>query len=733
MKTTNKIIKLICRILGILFVIIILLFVALHFTLHHIVSSDNVREKIISMLQEQLATKVNIGKISVSLFDFAVDNIELKIKDTDFAYINRAYIHFSLKNLLFAKIKVKRITIKDFTLYIEKDKNGKFNFEELTNNAPMFAKKDKKEIKQDKDKNNIIDLFLHKTQLQNISIFYTSKQENIKINLTDTYFNIDNFNFINFYSRIDAFVNNIELKSISLALIMLVSLNPNELDKSNIDIIGINATFRDFILSVKGNINNLTKPNIMLNIGLTNLSTKVFDFIPEIPEFNIPLIDIKTKLVADIENSKIDLNSLNVNILDSTITANGHLNYSQQKYHFNVVANLILEKLQTISNLITPYKPCGQINSKLSVSNKEIKGFLSLENVCAFTSQLGDFKNINSKIDINSINNIKIPSLTGELNGYPFYANLSYLTVQDHSDIILNFKADKFIGKMSKETTNETVQKEKTVKENNQENSSKKTHSYNIKAHCNINFLDVPFLRANKMLFDMDIENITPGFKNIKGFLKLDSNNGIIKDIYKLTEANAITKGLFLSLKVISNVINTLDVLDLLNSLASILNSKDDITKENEAIVHHQKIDGKIEFSSFLTKLDFLNGNAKFDKCSFVSNLLSFRVKGNMNFKENFLNMTVFTAPGAHKVDGIMPLTMKIRGTMDNPKGSLSLLGSVSSLVGDMLMKNIVSDNLKKGVFALFGLKKNDKTGNEIKESVTGSTTTAIPSNIETK
>jgi hypothetical protein len=70
---------------------------------------------------------------------------------------------------------------------------------------------------------------------------------------------------------------------------------------------------------------------------------------------------------------------------------------------------------------------------------------------------------------------------------------------------------------------------------------------------------------------------------------------------------------------------------------------------------------------------------------------------------------------------------------MDNPKGSLSLLGSVSSLVGDMLMKNIVSDKLKKGVFALFGLKKNDEKGNEIKESVTISTTTAIPLDIETK
>ena len=424
---------------------------------------------------------------------------------------------------------------------------------------------------------------------------------------------------------------------------------------------------------------------------------------------------------------------MNVNFLDSIITANGYLNYSKEKYHFNIITNLILEKLQIVSNIIKDYNPYGQINSKLSVSDKEIKGALSLENISAFISQLGEFKNINSTIDINSINNIKIPSLTGDLNGYPFHANLSYLTVQDHSDIVLNFKADKFIGKMSKETKNETVQKEKTLKENNQKNSSKKTHYFNVKANCNINFLDVPFLRTNKVLFDMDIANITPDFENIKGYLKLDSNGGIIKDIYKLTEANAITKVLFLSLKVISNVINTLDVLDLLNSLASILNSKDDITKENEAIVHHQKIDGKIEFSSFLTKLDFLNGNAKFDKCSFVSNLLSFRVKGNMNFKENFLNITVFTAPGAHKVDGIMPLTMKIRGTMDNPKGSLSLLGSVSSLVGDMLMKNIVSDNLKKGVFALFGLKKNDKTGNEIKESVTGSTTTAIPSNIETK
>lgn len=742
MKIKNKFAKLAIKIAAVLIALSVLVIIALHFLLVHFVSSENVRAKIVSTLQEQLATEVNIGNISATLFDFAVDNVEIKIKDTDFVYIDRAYIHFSFRNLLFAKIKVKRITVKDFTLYIEKDENGKFNFEELMENAPMFAKKDEEETKKEEQKedddNSVIDLFLHKTQLQNISVFYNDKQGNIKFSLTDTYFNVDDFNFkkpfkMTFYSTIYAFANNIEIDSIFLAFTMFVNLNPAELDKANIDIIGINANFRDFALSVKGNINNLNKPNVTLNIDLKDLSSKTIEgIVNDIPEFNIPLIDINTKLVADIENSKIDLNSLNVNLLDSTIDANGYLNYSKMNYNFNVIINLILEKLQPVAKLIETYKPSGQINSELTVSDTEIKGFLSLANVCAFTPQLGDFKNINSKIDINSINDIKMPSLTGELNGYPFKANLSYLMAQDHGDIVLGFKADKFIGKMTKEEAQkESAQKEEpkketeeTTTENKQEESSSKLPPFNVKADCNINFLDIPFLRANNLMFNMDIANITPGFHNIKGYLKLDSSNGLIKNIYKLTEANAITKGLFLSLKIISDVINALNVLDLLSSLGSVLNSKDDATKENEAIVEHQKIDGQIEFSSFLTKLDFSNGNAKFDKCSFVSNLLSFRVTGDMNFQEQAIDMTVYAAPGSHEVDGIMPLTMKIGGTMDEPKGSLSLLGSISSLVGDMLTKNVVSDKLKKGFSALFGLKKNDENGNEIKEEVNTSSAT---------
>ena len=84
MRINNKFTKLVYKILGVLFILVVLFFIVLHFIFLNIVSSNNVKEKIVSILKEQLATDVNIGKLSVSLFDFAIDNLELKIKDTDF-------------------------------------------------------------------------------------------------------------------------------------------------------------------------------------------------------------------------------------------------------------------------------------------------------------------------------------------------------------------------------------------------------------------------------------------------------------------------------------------------------------------------------------------------------------------------------------------------------------------------------------------------------------------------
>jgi hypothetical protein len=228
----------------------------------------------------------------------------------------------------------------------------------------------------------------------------------------------------------------------------------------------------------------------------------------------------------------------------------------------------------------------------------------------------------------------------------------------------------------------------------------------------------------------MDLAGVTPALDKVKGNMNFQSGQGTIKDLHKLTNSNALMKGLFLSLDVVSRVINALNVLDILNSIGSAIFTSN---TENAGAIdgqpdQKQKLDGKMDFDSFLTSLNLADGKATFEKCSFISSLLSFKVTGEINFKEDKLDMTVHTAPGRHDDDGIMPLTMKITGTTEEPNGSLSLLGSVYSTVSQSLLNNAVSDSLKKGFMSLLGLKKHDENGNEI-EDVNISTNTFTNSN----
>ena len=71
--------------------------------------------------------------------------------------------------------------------------------------------------------------------------------------------------------------------------------------------------------------------------------------------------------------------------------------------------------------------------------------------------------------------------------------------------------------------------------------------------------------------------------------------------------------------------------------------------------------------------------------------------------------MKVNAAPGRqYSDDGIMPLTIKISGTISEPNGSLSLLGSVTSLLTQSLFNNLASNFLKKGISGLMNLGSQD-------------------------
>ena len=743
-----KKIKILARVLFYTLSFLALLVAALHFALVYIAPSDSVKQKIINTVHDQMAADIKIGSISASIFDFHVKNVELDVKEKNIAKIDNLYIHFSLLKLLKGQLKVNRITLENMDIFVVKDKSGKFNFDPILQ-SPMFQSDPEKEPEEETKEDegiNPLDLLLNSTQLHNCNITYTDEQADMTVILSKTSFDIKSFKFDNSF-KIDLFtdvyakINDMKIKSLKVALSAVANLHEVDLSKAEVKVLSLILRLKDTVIVTKGVISDFNNPKTNIVTKALKLSSKNLSEIAELPDFEIPEIAMQTTTNVNLDKSSVNIENFNINLLDSNITAKGNLNYGKKdlEYDINVIINLILENFHKVTKLIHPYNPTGKIEGNVNVTNKEsvLSGECSLINISAFTPQLGDFSEINSKIKINTISDIKIPSLTGKLNKYPFKSSASYVMGKEKGSITANLTADRVYGKMSKEYEKETDQKaEQAKQEASQEpkkevpaNKPAETKSsmtpLDILVTANIKDLDVPFFMGKNINFKMDMQKVTTDLNAVVGTLDLSTDNGIIKDIYKLTESNVVIKGLFLSLKIVSDVINALNVLDILNTLGSaIFSSKDKNENETEMTEEHAqaqqtKIDGKIDFVSFITSLKFENGKGTFNKCSFVSNLLSFKVGGEMDFKEDKLKMTVNAAPGKHEDDGIMPLTMKIGGTMEEPSGSLSLLGSVTNLVGDALTKNIVSSTLKSGFMKLLGLKKHDENGNEIKEEST--------------
>ena len=80
----------------------------------------------------------------------------------------------------------------------------------------------------------------------------------------------------------------------------------------------------------------------------------------------------------------------------------------------------------------------------------------------------------------------------------------------------------------------------------------------------------------------------------------------------------------------------------------------------------------------------------------------------------------------------MMPLTLTISGTMDNPQGSMSMLGSVTSLVTQSVTNNVVFRQVGKGVRGivnLFRKKESDEIAEETvqPEQINSSENTETP------
>lgn len=402
-------------------------------------------------------------------------------------------------------------------------------------------------------------------------------------------------------------------------------------------------------------------------------------------------------------NKNLTADMLNFESGQSQISAKGWFKSGKKSsYDLEISLNTLLAEITPFYPELQPYKLNGEIKAELALSNKNAKGKISLKHGSGYYEKAGTFNNINSSLDIASLKDISLHSLTGSLNGNPFKAALTYKEKGNKGNVNIAFSADKILIEDKTAVITQYSPEDTPVLDEDIAVPEKVAEEWflpplNIKGNIEIGTLDMPFLKASSVTLHTDLNNFTADLDKVGGIMTLNTRNGIIKDLHKLTNSSAITKVLFLSLSVVSKVINSLDVLSVLNKISKtvIPLGKDDHKTE--------KIEGALPYEYFDINLDFANGLTDIKKGNFVSDLLSFDLSGEINLINRKIDMNVDAAPGKHEKGGIMPLRLKIGGTIDNPSGSMSMLSSAVNLLGQGVFNNAGSRIIKKGVGGVLG------------------------------
>ena len=691
----------------------------LNLALQYLLPTEKAKNKITQTIAEATKMDVSVTDIRGGLRGLFLSGLIVGDENGPLLTVEEFRLSLAPLQLLRGRIVITGIFINGLAVLAVRAKDGSFNFDKM-----LPPKTDVQTQEESAGKPTSIPpvIFVKRLQITDSVLSYIDYAENINARVEKLFVDMDDFslnkNFtVSSSARLYAAVNN---KDIISDMPFGFAVHPNlaglDLDKAAVEIKNIILRRFGTDLIISGNITNFNNPDISLNINVQKLTPAAFAPLA-LPDFEIPRIKAAAKINLDLAAGTAGLNNIDLDFLASKINIKGLVNYGapKLKFNLNIAAALGLEGFNPAIAMLKEYKPTGALTAQAALTQDDVKGNIVVKDAGAHLPQAGELKDLEVNIEAASIKDIKITQLQGKLNGHAFRGGASYLDKGAAADVSVFFKADTLFAKMDKQP--DSVPAEEPQPSNAAETAQPAQWllpPLNIKADVDIKNLDTHFLSGTNILFKANMEGVTPELKGAHGVLSLTAQKGQIKDLYRLTNANAVTKVLFVSLTVISKVINTLDVLSVLKAIGGAAAGavKKKTPAELEAENNTPKtLSGVLDYDTFNTSLDFKQGVSNIKEINFASDKLSFKVTGNINFNNRKLDMTVNAAPGNVSKDGIMPLAIKIGGTVEEPKGSLSMLSSTAALVSQSLLNNPAS-NLVKSLGGLLGIggKKKDKT-----------------------
>lgn len=714
-------------------------------------SSRRVKNYLVQKVSAALKRDVRLKQVRASLFGVRVSGLEVAeqggFQQGTFLSVDKAGVRFSLIHLLHGHLKLRTVFLHGGAIRITRSADGKFNFADLSSSSVPSAQKEAH-----------ADPFLPRITLglldiEQLDVFYIDAAQNRSLAVQQFMLRARRLMFTEPFRVISkAQVRWVEgdfpLES-TLAFNARLNLADLDLEKAALDITNLIVRYRSTPAVLTGQIKNFTNPSARLALEISRLSNDTLaELAPDTPEFLIPALRVDVAARAHLADSRAQISRLHLQLPGGELNATAKAAFKERAdYQAEGDFAFNLDELAALSPILaSTYGVTGQITGAFQAAADNWNAKLSVQQVGATLPAAGRLDGLSTQITAEGLKTLAVKDLSGTLNGAHFDGYLTAVNRPLYVDARLELNMEKFILPPQAEPAPEQTQAETPAAEavpaatqtqaepvgteqaalslapqeqatpqgpqaqtapaqtvlaqatpqGPQAAHKAKFPPVHLRAQIKSGPVSVPYFYAKSVDIHTRLTGITAELDKADGTVDMQIGTGEIQDIYKLTQANSVTKAMFLSLSVVSRVINSLNVVDLLSKLMP----------GDKEQMPEKKTDGKLAFESFSGALKFNKGVMEMTKGSFVSDFMSLKISGTTNFRNGVLDMQVNAAPGKHYDTGIMPITLKIGGTVDEPKGSLSMLGSAAALVTQAVGNNFASNAVKKGVGGFFGLFK---------------------------
>lgn len=718
-------------------IVLFLLLVLLDVGVHVVSRTEWFRARVTRALQNALGRDIKLARMGANLRGIFVEDLAVAqqggFENGTFIEAGHLRVNFSLLPLLRGHTKVNLVLLSNVTVKATVFEDGRNSWQDL------LAQEKAMDPQTEPSGKFPFQITANHLRLENARLIYEDKTAPYTLDINGLTIGVNHFSLAGpFSGYVQAKLHPVmKGKQTELLFGLRVKADLKELDfeQAYADIQACSVAYQDATLSLKGRIENFVKPQIKLTAVLRNLSSEELKEWVDLPAFKLSKATVSLNSVADLQASALTFHTVKLEAPGVNIQTHGGLLYGNTQaveYDFSTEGTLVLgEAGRWFTVLAEPYRLVGTVQANAHTTHQQISGDINLTQAGGLVPQMGYLSSVNARAAFQGQTDFKTAradvDIKGKLNGRPAEVSAKADLQPALLDVTARLKADEIV--LSSSSKQQTPQAENTDKQPAGPAAKWPLPPVQVKADVSVGKLDVPYFYGNDILFTADMQGLEPGFKQAHGSLHLSTGSGKIQDLYKLTNANPLTKVLFLSLDVVGKVFNSLNVLGVLNSIGGGVVSALTADDNGDAVTYTQTVlgpdgepveipvekteknaEGELAYDKFDTTIHFNQGRATVKNGSFVSPMMSLRLDGTTDFNTQQVDLTVHAAPGRHEADGMMPLTLTIGGTIDEPQGNMSMLGSVASLVTQSVTNNVVSRQVGKGVKGIWNFFKKKDT-----------------------